>query len=162
DVLWASAAVARARKRPDEARRYLETGAQLYPSRIGFYTSMAELETQSGNVQEGISWLRHGLSESPENSELLWALTELLIQTPDGHKEASTNIERMQKASSNGPLVEYLQARLSVAEEKWHEASQTLERLHPQLAKLPEFAKRADLLLAECYEQLGDADQQYT
>src|SRR5262249_14711464 len=157
----ASAEPAQAREQNDLARKFLEKGVQLYPRRTAFYTSLAELEVHSGKLEEGISWVRRGLKESPGNGDLLWSLTELLTQTPDGREEAGANIERMRAPGSTSPLVDYLDARLLLAREEWHSASQILEKLHPQLGKLPELAKKADLLLAECYDQLGDADQQY-
>jgi tetratricopeptide (TPR) repeat protein len=163
DVLWASAEVARARKKLGDARGFLEKGVQLYPDNEDFYISLAQLEADSGKHEAGIAWLRRGLKESPDNAKLFWSLTELLAQSkkPGDLKEAEGNIKQMRDGGSTNPLVDYLDARLHVTTEEWHEASQILEKLNPVLAKLPELQEKAEMLLAQCYEQLGDADQQY-
>jgi tetratricopeptide (TPR) repeat protein len=168
EVLSASAEVARARKKPDEARQFLEKGVRLYPSEAAFHVLLAELDVQSGNLKEAIARLRRGLEEASEKDNLLWLLTDLLTQSPDreDREEAMEKIAEMRK-SSTSPLIDFLAARILLAEKEWHEASETLEKLHPQLGKLPDFAKKADLLLdadlklAECYGQLGDANHQY-
>src|SRR5262249_432638 len=126
EVLWASADVARARKQLDEARSYLEKGVQLYPRKTAFYTSLADLEAQGGKLREAMCWLRRGLKETPENADLRWALTELLIQLqkPDALKEAEANIEQLRATGSTNPLVDYLDGRLLLAKQEWYKASQ--------------------------------------
>jgi cellulose synthase operon protein C len=59
-------------------------------------------------------------------------------------------------------LLTYLDARVKAGEAKWIEASKDLESIYPLLVTTaPTLAFTADLLLANCYDQLGDIDRRY-
>jgi tetratricopeptide (TPR) repeat protein len=177
----------------DKARDYLEQGisaltwqkgvttvaladeiALLTRQEVAMYGALAEIEIQDGRTNRAIDVLRRGIRELPDNTEKLqWQLTDLLAQNPDpkAADEAQENIDQLDKRGAAQPLVDYLKARMLIAQEKWHEAAQMLETLRPLLEKLAksdagrivlgQMIKQTDMMLGRCYSQLGDADQRY-
>jgi tetratricopeptide (TPR) repeat protein len=158
DVLLAVADLARFQGQSDAARACLERGLKLHPKNATMYLALSDLDLQAGRRPQAIAGLRRGLEALPDNAELLWALAHVRIQ--DGQK-AEEEIARLSKKDIPRARLDYLQARLQMNRGDWLKAVPILERVHADLARWPELARQADLLLAECYGRMGNLDQQY-
>jgi tetratricopeptide (TPR) repeat protein len=160
DVLWASAAIAHARGKPDDARTYLRRGVQLHPRHAAMYRSLAELELEAGRPQQAEAYFRRGLEAISDQTDLQWALADALIRQGN-EEEAAALVDRLRDSAFPDPLVQYLAATLLVKQKEWARASAELEKLDTALGQWPGLRQNADLLLAHCQEQLGNPDRQY-
>jgi tetratricopeptide (TPR) repeat protein len=159
EVLLAVAELAHDQGQPEAARAALKRGLGLYPQNVSMYLSLTTMELQAGQRSQATACLRRGLEKLPGHTELLWALANVLIE--DGQEAAREIAELGQKKVSRARL-DYLQARVLMNQGEWLKAVPLLERIHAELARWPDQAKQADLLLGECYGKLGNIDQQYT
>jgi tetratricopeptide (TPR) repeat protein len=142
------------------ARRDAEQGLALDPRRERLYRFLARLELRLGQHAQAEACWRRGLKAMPEQSDLLYSLAETLIQ--DGKvSEAQELLPRLRSRGVDPAPLAILEARLHMHHEQWIKASRTLESAQPRLARDPELARQAAWLLGQCYEQVGDADQQY-
>jgi predicted Zn-dependent protease len=160
-VILAAAELDQQEGRLDEARQRLAHGFQLHPASVPMYRGAAALEIKDGRRLAAIGILRRGLQAVPADVNLLWDLTELLIQE-NQLAEAEETRKRLRKAGGAGPLVAYLSARIVLQEGRWCQAVSELEDVQPRLKGWPELQAQVDLALGRCWEQLGEPDQQYT
>jgi predicted Zn-dependent protease len=141
-------------KNGQQARRYLDQLLAIQPDARA-YEMLAGLEVSSQRPQTAIRWLRQGLEKLPENTDLLWNLAYLLIQTVDASGARAAIGDLSKFALAPGRLA-FLQAALDVQEGKWLKASKALENTRDQLKQEPKLLVQLDLLLARCYTDLGD------
>jgi tetratricopeptide (TPR) repeat protein len=142
-------------------RALARRGLTLYPKFAAMYASLADIELKAGHRDEAIEWFQRGLDAVPNERDLLWNLSNLLIdenRIPDARK----NLEKLRTIGYPKPPLAYLDARLLVQQGEWFEASRRLEAIRPALTEFPEISKQADFRLGQCYEQLGRTDQQLT
>jgi tetratricopeptide (TPR) repeat protein len=147
----------------ETARTELERGLKLHPGKAPMYLSLCRLETTAGRMEQAIDCLRQGLKQVTDQDrlELRFILADLLIdQGLLG--EADEIITAVRREIGKSPPLDFLEASVQVKQQKWLMASKTLESIRLALTKQwPRLSHRADLLLGQCYAQLGDTDQQY-
>jgi tetratricopeptide (TPR) repeat protein len=168
DVLLLSADVALNGVKPDKkaAREYLLKGIGLHPDNAALYEALSRVELLERNPTEAIAWFRKGIESLPPNDPQLlylrWRLADTLIQT-NQTEEAAKLLTELGETSIYPELMGYLNARLQVAEGRWYKAINELDRAAPELSVrgLNDLAKRAYVLLGQCYERVGRPDQQY-
>lgn len=159
ETLLLAAASARRNDRPDEARVLLERGIALVAKEPRWYQELAQLEVELERSDEAVAALRRGLAALPGEQDLLWNLADLSIQTGDRQTAGEVLTQLRDGGYPRVPL-EYVASRIAVAEEKWLAASQTLEGARAGMDEWPDLAKQADFWLGQCYERLGNTDQQ--
>jgi tetratricopeptide (TPR) repeat protein len=159
EVLLTAGELAREQGKLSDARKHLEHGLERHPREVRLYQALAGLELRAGRRAQAVACLRRGLREWPNHSQLLWTLADLALQGGET-KEVPGLLEQLRQANLPNAWLEYLDARLKISEEKWLEASRILERVRPQLVESPELSLQADLLLGQCFQQLGDPDKQ--
>lgn len=159
EVLIASADVASAQRRFDEARDHLRHGMEAHPGDARLCQSMARLELQAGRRAEAAEHLRRAAADPTDSPLALFATADLLIDARQ-YSEAKALVDRLGKQAVSPALVDYLNGRLRMAEEDCAEARRLLERARQNLTALPELRKQASLLLATCYQRLGNPDLQ--
>jgi tetratricopeptide (TPR) repeat protein len=159
EVLVQAASIARAQGKLAEARGYLQHGLEKHPRHVRLYQVLASLEQASGQSAEALAVVRRGLKVLPDDSTLLWTLADLLLQKGD-LTEAAEVQDQLRQGELPGAQLKFLQARLLVQQKHWLKASGTLEEAYSELTRWPELATQADLLLAQCYDHLGDPDRQ--
>ena len=165
----------------DRARTHGEAGLTLPKTDLRFYLSLSRVELQRGQAVEGEKHLREGLqkvvaaakSARPEERQFLanlkmefqFALADLLVSRLDGgsqkadpRQEIETLTREILATAAVPSLVEFLKARVSMADKEWHTAASALEQARPGLARFPALVRRADLLLGLCYEQIANPD----
>ncbi len=125
--------------------------------------ALAELERKAGRHNEAEVCLRgaiDSLNEQNGRIQLRWALVDLLI---DDKKwtEARSELESLGKEQVRTDLLKYLNARIQFGESKWIEAANELEAIYPLMKERTPLAYQANLMLGQCYEQLGDLDARY-
>jgi tetratricopeptide (TPR) repeat protein len=159
DALHLAVQCAAELRRPEEARRYGAKAIELFPHHIPLYTALADVETLADRRGDAITWLRKGLEKNPGQVDLLWNLTRLLIEDAK-LDEARQTMEQLGRAGCPQPLVGYLEARSELVRGLWLTASHRFESLRAELTPWPDLVKQTDFWLGQCYQQLGNADQQ--
>jgi tetratricopeptide (TPR) repeat protein len=160
-VFLEAAELAQAQARLGAARTFAERGLELDPSQPRLYVFLARLEARQGPSSRGIACLRRGLETLPDHPELLYTLADLLLG--DGKlTEANQALARLREKGIDPAPVEVMEARVHMANREWLLAIRSLERAQPGLNLLPELSRHTFFLLGQCYEEVGDADQQYT
>jgi tetratricopeptide (TPR) repeat protein len=157
DVVLAAADVARASGSTEQGREVLLKGIEAHPREARLYLSLIALEVRDGKAKEALALARRGLKELPDNGDLLHALADLLVQEGE-LKDAETTIAKLRELKYAPPLLDYLQARIYFRKSEWSKTSEVLERVRPQLTRLPGLEVQALLMLGQCNERLGNPD----
>ena len=163
DVLLAGAEEAGARGDLEAARGDLDRGEVTHPRDERMYQARASLEARAGRAPEAVKALERGIVAVSESMTLRWSLADLLIQL-DRREEAAEAIKHLREAKYPAELLDYLDARLTMAAGRWVEARAALDGVRTHLSARPglaELTKRTLLLLAECHRRIGDVDQVY-
>lgn len=162
DVIVAASDLAQERGDAAEARSLLQRGESLHPRDRRIYERLAAMETREGRLDEAVAVLKRGEKLLPDELNLQWNLADLLIST--GSSEAVEVVARLrQQTRSFQPIVDYLEARLLANQRKYAEALARLEKARARLANADDgkgLTIRADLLLAQCHERLGNPERQ--
>lgn len=162
EVLLANAESARLAGNLDSARTLLQEGESTNPKDVRIYQTRVAVETQAGRTVEATAALRRGLKALPDQVDLLWSLTDLLIQAGK-LDEAAVEIKKLrQKPDILTAPVDYLDGCLLIAQGRWPEAIRILEKSRALMVGSPALnglTKQADLLLAQGYDWLGLPEQ---
>lgn len=153
-----AAEIAEARKMPVEARDRLEQGLRKQPGEARLKQGLARMELQAGRPQTALLALESTLRTPPSKPEELWAQGNLLIEL--GQKEKVEEVILRLDAGGHKWAADCLRGRVSMRQEAWGQARALLERAktgHPPTTAL---TAQRELLLAVCYEHLGNPDQQ--
>ncbi|MBX6312993.1 MAG: tetratricopeptide repeat protein [Isosphaeraceae bacterium] len=159
DTLLAAAEAARDRGELDTARRDLEHGVALYPRDGRLYQALADLDLRAGRPDQAVARLRKGLAVLPEAVDLHVALVDALLQGGQPTEASAVITSLRQREGLPSALLDFFDARIHLAHEHWSQAAEILERTRPLLVAWPAMARQADLLLAQCFEQLGDPER---
>src|SRR5437588_625355 len=127
--------LSRLRQRPDEARKYLREGLELYPKNSVMYLTLAQLEMTARRTDEAIACLRRGLREVPRQGQiqLMHMLTLCLLQRGD-EEEVKQMITALQERHAPVALINELNARVLMAKGQWTEAAAILEKTQGMVA----------------------------
>jgi cellulose synthase operon protein C len=158
DLFLTSAEFAQARQDFAKVREYLRLGCDKHPKDARMYRFLAAAELEDGKTGEAVACLRRGLENVAKDRELQWELANVLVQQ-NNNEEAGELAEQLRKEQFPPVLLDYLQARLLLNKREWLPAARLLERTYPLLAADRRLTEQAGLLLAFCYERLGDADR---
>jgi len=77
------------------------------------YASLAELELKAGHPDEAITWFQRGLDAVPNERDLLWNLSNLLIEE-NRIQDAQKNLEKLRIIGYPKPPLTFLEARLLI------------------------------------------------
>jgi tetratricopeptide (TPR) repeat protein len=162
DVLWASAEIALAKGRKEDARHWFQLSLEREPKKGHLaYLRLADIDLELGKARAAEDCLRRGLKEFPDVPELRWSLAHLLIQSGN-ETEVNELIGELRRRSFPVPFIEYLEARMLVQKSQWAAACLKLEPLQTSAVKSRELIRLVHLQLGRCHAELGNADQQYT
>ncbi|HVK10053.1 MAG TPA: tetratricopeptide repeat protein, partial [Gemmataceae bacterium] len=141
----------------DRARAALDRGVRLHPKDPSMYKLRADVDVAEKRLAEAETVLRTGTEEIPESVDLWWELGEvrLLRNDPAGADQA---LERAKDLGLPESAAAFRTAQVLALRERWPDAANTLARVRDDLAGTP-YAKPANMLLARCYEQMGDLDR---
>ncbi|HEV3162523.1 MAG TPA: tetratricopeptide repeat protein [Isosphaeraceae bacterium] len=164
DVLLAAAKSSLAQGDKGGARGHLRRALELYPRNAELYQNLAELELGDGRTEDAAACLLQGARAVPDDLDLKWTLADVLVQVGKVD-DALKVLDELRKAAVRPELLAYLDGRLRMGRGEWSRAIKSFEEARPELAaqrETRELAKRTLLMLAECYDRLGNADQRYT
>jgi predicted Zn-dependent protease len=153
----------------EQARSLFAQASRKHPTDFRIYQSLAILERRVQKPENAIRALRDGLTQVPEQPDLLWDLAELHVDRRE-RKEAESVLTRLQRLGVPQPELDFLRGRLLVAEGRWREATRHLEQTYPRLlgrreqgrdSFINQLVLQCGLLLGTCYARLGDADRSF-
>jgi tetratricopeptide (TPR) repeat protein len=144
----------------DVARRLLEDGYHKYPKNSQFVFNLAWQLVYEGRADVAIAKLREAREKAaadkqPQNPDVLTLLGDLLAQ--DGQVAPLEDaLRELTEMGAPADRVQYIQARLLLRRGRWAEAAALLDKLRMIALRTPSLFRQANLLLAQCFEQLGD------
>ena len=122
----------------------------------------AKPDDRKGHYDRAMAEIEEGMKKVAGSKalELLFFKAELQIPAQDV-KGARQTIEELQKMRNLRPeVVDYFNARILLAEGKWFEAMEALNKLRSQMSQFGrDRAMEVDFGLGLCYERLGRFDQ---
>ena len=145
--------------RVPEAVALLERGLKLYPTDARMYRHLAWIEYNLKKPEQARKRLQDGIVACPDAFDLHTALAELLIQGKM-FDQVQKIVADLKAKGVREDRVQYLTARIALEREQWTDAALMLEKMRPDARANPELSVQLNLLLAQCYKQLGDADRQ--
>lgn len=166
DVQLAFAELEQENNNTDSARKVLEKGLKQHPDDWRLYQARARLEVLDRKNETALTVLRDGIKKLPNQIDLQWNLA-LLLAHQGKDQEAKDAIVRLAKQGFPQPELDFLEAHIHVAHERWLQAARLLEGAHPHLLTRADQQRdwlaislllECNLLLARCSEQLGDPD----
>jgi len=160
DVLLTKAARAEANHRVDQTRALLETGKELHPEDPRFYQGLAGLEVKDQKYEDALKIVDDGLKAVPANEaqNLLFYKAELQFMAND-IRGVRLTAEEMRKAGFGDVFIEWIEARILLAQNKWYQASQALAELQAKMGDSGPYADQLAMQLALAYEKSGQVDK---
>lgn len=166
EVLIAAAELAREKKDLPGARKYIDRGLEKHPSNIVFYQLAAGMDLAEAHPERAAEMLRRGLAAVPDDPGLAMQLTEVLIDQAAAGDETKLRgkdgaeqwIERLKKIGVADGYLAFLDGRAAMASQSWERARESLESARSLLPSDGPFSSRVNLLLADCYDHLGQAE----
>jgi predicted Zn-dependent protease len=158
-LLAADLELARAdRKDLDAARAFLQRGLKARPEDFRFLQGLARLALAEGKPDEAARLLRGRLAQLPDLPETLATAADLFLDA-SGKEEARGLMQRIPRDELTAGILDYLAARIHMADEEWPAALEKLKRSEEGSVRMPELLKQVHLLAGECYRRLGNPDQ---
>jgi tetratricopeptide (TPR) repeat protein len=146
----------------DKAQEYIATGKKLYPEDVRFYLAAAGLQLKQENYEAAIAALDEGLKVI--KGEEAFQLMAVKLDQQINRNELTAARQTIGDVQSKFPnirseLVDYYNARIILAEGKWHAAAAALSKLRPKLAEMGGGrTMEVDFNLGLCYEKMGMPD----
>jgi tetratricopeptide (TPR) repeat protein len=137
------------------AHALLRDAASTYPKNLKIVRALSWLELLRGNSAAAVAVLEDGLKADPNGTDLLVPLADLLVQQGDTARTAEI-VTRLRARKAPASQVKYLEARLAMRDQKWAQAAALFDALRNETRALPGLEAQANLLLAACYQKLGD------
>jgi len=211
DVILLAARCAAVRRDYDRARALAQRGIDLHPETVRMYHTLADVavrrlhEELTAEREEAakVNWakaaehrrnavkyrdqaldaLRQGLNVVQDDPDLLWTLTNLLIdvcriedsrgQENAGKTTGELDVETLREAQKTldrlravehriipEALIDYLQARIDFEQGHWLAAARGFEQCRPGLVGRPRLSRKADMQLSKCYGELDRVAKQ--
>ncbi len=173
-VVLVAARVAEKRADMDEVRKVLTRGLEKNPKDSRLYHTLADVETRAGRLQPAEDCLMRGVQAVPGDRDLKWQLAETRIErlTRQPGDEAlnkliGDQISVLGSLSYPKERIGYLQAHARFARKEWLKAARGtagepgFEAVAPLLIKTPPLVRRVEVMLAQCYTELGETDHLY-
>src|SRR5207247_797172 len=95
----------------------------------------------------------------PDAFDLHTSLAEILIQGKM-FDQVQKILAELKSKGVREDRIQYLTARIALEREHWTDAALILDKMRPDARGNPDLSVQLNLLLAQCYKQLGDADRQ--
>lgn len=160
ETLLAGFEIALAEKDFATAQKLVEQGSKKAPGDERMVRAAAVLALQRQQPDEAVKVLEGGLEAAPRNPSLLLMLADALMQTNQLERVEQTIGTLKEVLGATSPAVGLLEARVLIAEQRWLQARQKLDRVRPLVAGSTELTRQVDLYLGQCHEQLGEFDEQ--
>jgi tetratricopeptide (TPR) repeat protein len=142
--------------------RQLATRALKHNPRFGdMYILLANVEVEEQHRGAALTCLQQAVAANPHDLNVALALAAFLLDEKKAD-DAAKAVDQLKALHCPDRLVAFLRARILFARGQWLSASHAFEEARSELVDLPDWLKRVDFWQGQCYQQLGDADQQLT
>ena len=118
------------------------------------------LERRAGRFDEAIKKLEHGVKAVPGAIGLRSQLAQQLAVRGETGK-LLLQIQELKNLGVNPVFINYFTAYYHVNNREYAKARQILGSLQAEVARMPEFKSLVNVLLARCYGQLREPEQQW-
>ena len=160
DTIFAGFELALDRRDFAQAESIARKACTTFPDDERGYRGLASVYLLQRRLPDAEQALRDGVAVLPGKPALLLMLADTLLQE-NKVDEVEQTIERVKEISgASSPSVGLFEARVLMSRQQWLEAKAKLEEVRPKAAGLDEITRQVDLYLGECYDQLGEFDQQ--
>ena len=143
----------------------LDTGLKAHPGNAPLSEALIRLKASDGKYQEAVQLILKLLSDNPDRIDLQFQLAELHLQEREPGK-AEPLLDKLEEQRSSPQYsqvrMDYLRARLHVLREEWGKAAPILEKNRQEWREVLTLEAQVNLLLGQCYDQLGNPDQALT
>lgn len=160
DVLFADLELSIAEQRYTAAETLATKARQLFPSDERGFRGIAAIAMRQQDTDRAVASLREGLVETPGQPSLLLMLADVLLQANRLEEAGQTINTFVERQGATSPAVGILEARLLIAQKRWMQAKQKLDSVRPLVAESEQLTRQVDLSLGQCYEMLGQFDEQ--
>ena len=144
----------------DVAREILDRGLEEAPHSAALYQARAELERKAGQFDRTIELVERGVKVMPDQPALRWQLAMMLAAHGDTGK-LLLHIEELKNLGVNKVFTDYLTAHYCVNNKEFERAKQILTSIQAATAQIPVLKAQVNVLLARCYGQLHQPEQQW-
>ena len=144
-------------KRAGEA---IGRGIEIAPNDERIVRGRAVLAIQAQEPDKAIEILEQALDATPGQPMLLLMLGDAQLQANRLPALDVTLAKLKEMIGKSSPAVGLLESRSLVAQGKWLQAKSRLESLRPLVAGSDDLTRQVDLYLGQCYERLGQFDEQ--
>jgi cellulose synthase operon protein C len=138
----------------------ISRGLEIAPNDERIVRGRAVLAMQEQTPEKAIEILEESLNATPGQPMLLLMLGEAQLQANRLPALEVTLAKLREMIGKSSPPVGLLESRSLVAQGKWLQAKSRLESLRPLVAGSDELTRQVDLYLGQCYERLGQFDEQ--
>src|SRR5262249_8354613 len=146
---------------PDDARKVLDQGLAVAPKSHEMYLVLAGLEERSGHPDRAIEALELGLKAMPDDLNLHVQLALLLASRGEAETgRLNLQIVELERLHANPSFTRYLTANVHFNKREFVRAKQILTPLQTDVARNPGLKSVVNLLLAKCYREMGETEQQ--
>jgi len=160
ETLLAAFEIALAEKDFAAAQRFVDQGLKRPERDERVIRAAAVLALQQQRPDEAVKVLDEGIDALPGRPALLLMLADALLQTNEIRRVEQTAGRLKELLGTGSPAVGLIEARVLIAEQRWLQARQKLERVRPLVAGSTDLTRQIDLYLGQCHEQLGEFDEQ--
>jgi len=160
EVLLTAAVASELKPDAAAARVHFEKGFKLDPKNLALALGLARLENREKRLDKAEAVLRQAFQANP-SLDLAFFLAETLIRQDkiDGKDEAAHYLAHLRNAGWGDTVVPFLEAEILVQGKKWADAIDKIQTARALLRADPQRIVQLDLMLAECYGQMGDDGQ---
>jgi len=160
ETLLAAFEIALAEKDFVTAQKLIDQGAKRPERDERLVRAAAVLALQRQQPELAVKVLEEGIDALPGRPTLLLMLADALLQSNEIRRVEPTIGRLKELLGAGSPAVGLLEARVLIAEQKWLQARQKLDRVRPLVAGSSDLTRQVDLYLGQCHEQLGEFDEQ--
>lgn len=145
----------------DAARQVLDKGLAAAPKAAELYRELAVLEQKAGRVDRAIDALDLGLKALPEDVGLRAQLAMILAARGEAESgRLNLQVAELERMGASPTFTRYLKAYNHFNKRAFREARGILTSLQPDVAQAGPLKSAVNLLLARCYAETGDLEQQ--
>jgi tetratricopeptide (TPR) repeat protein len=143
--------------RAEEVESRLKAALARDPQDARIYHALARFDVTAGRASAAEERLRDGLRADPSNIDLHLLLADVLVGRRD-LEGAAEEIAELERLAAPRATVEFLRARVAMAQSDWLTARRQLELAATATSGDVRFLTEVHLLLAACYRELGQAE----
>ncbi len=146
-------------ERMDEAREVIARALKDHPEELVLYIASAQLKMQEQKYDEAIAEFDRGIEAIKDRSSLELVAQKARAQIDAGYLDAAKeSIKKLEGESVNPAMLDFIKARLKMAEFEYYPASKEFVRLRPILSGNFDTSVQLNLLLGLCYEKMGQVE----